>query len=79
MRFQFTYTSRLRRIEQAKQAILTDLLEIIGETEHSTAVSKEDIEDELDGGNAVTLKQKATTARNQLRQELRDKVRKYCE
>ena len=57
---------------QAKQAILSDLLELIGE---------DDIEVRGTTQNPDNPKHwtRKTANRNQLRQELRDKVKEYCE
>lgn len=53
-------------IKEVRQAILSDLLEIIGEDEHSKA-------------RPDKLMQSPPHLRNLLRQELRGGVRKYCE
>jgi len=57
---------------QAKEAILSDLLELIGE---------DDIEVRGTTQNPDNPKHwtRKTANRNQLRQELRDKVKEYCE
>ncbi len=53
-------------IKEATQAILSDLLEIIGEDER--------IIDSTSDIHAYFI-----TAKHQLRQELRERVKKYCE
>jgi hypothetical protein len=61
---------------QAKEAILSDLLEIIGE-DNKVMVKPEPIQ----GIDQLWLDGRATgefSAKNQLRQELRDKVKEYC-
>lgn len=58
-----------RQLDPAKEAILSDLLEIIGEDDK--LYDKE--------GGLVTGENHARTFKNQLRQELRQKAREYCE
>lgn len=74
-RLEQTYNSdtHLDEVEEAKQAILTDLLEIIGEDEE-TVVEDYDCPCGTNHHYETSYHQ-----RNQLRQQLRDKVRKYCE
>lgn len=60
---------REEMIDKAKEAILSDLLEIIGEDEVITITDP----DTNDFGKVVGHPY------NDLRQELREKVRKYCE
>lgn len=55
-----------------KQAILSDLLQIIGEDE-SVSLEQEAIDHEFD------LDARGKEANNKYRQELRKKVKKYCE
>lgn len=64
--------NRPTAIGQAKEAILSDLLELIGE---------DDIEVRGTTQNPDNPKHwtRKTANRNQLRQELRDKVKEYCE
>ena len=56
-----------------KEAILSDLLEIIGEDEETGAIK---LASEITGDETLLLRK---YARNKLRQELREKVKKYCE
>lgn len=60
--------NRPTAIGQAKEAILSDLLEIIGEDENSMV-------EEQYASPQPTVDEHY---RNQLRQELRDKVKEYC-
>lgn len=63
----------LQLTKTSKQAILTDLLEIIGEDEPCRTGTSMDCDSSHYLGNCDHV------PRNELRQELRDKVRKYCE
>lgn len=60
---------REEMIDKAKEAILSDLLEIIGE-------DKKPFNTNFNRGIKPDI---ITKIENQLRQELREKVRKYCE
>lgn len=64
-----SHASNDTHVKEAKKAILTDLLEIINEDENSQV-------EEQHASPQPTIDEHY---RNQLRQELRDKVRKYCE
>lgn len=62
-------------VKEAKQAIYTDLMELIGEDEPTaTKGSKREY---LACQDCFEIPE--DHARNQLRQELREKVKKYCE
>ena len=62
-------TNGIKLQNRAKQAILSDLLEIIGE-------DKKPFNTNFNRGIKPDI---ITKIENQLRQELREKVRKYCE
>jgi hypothetical protein len=57
------------------KAFAGEVEEAIGEDEHTTLVSKADLMAQEDGSNVVQLKQKATTARNRYRAELKQALK----
>ena len=62
-------------LKTTQQAILTDLLELIGE---DVELNENHVDAEWGDGYSCVVCEK-NYRQNQLRQELRDKVREYCE